>query len=201
MIPLKSQNITVTDTRLLDAMKNATSRSLGVESDKLVNNVKDVLQLMKCRVLRVYNKRQEVSVEIISSKKEVTAKILNPFLSENVNISFTVDGVIHNDKKGYYITPYDEDLFGVIMEFKDKSTKGADYCFLGFLDVDTVSLNSNSVKAEILISVDDNYISINEERINIIAENLFINGLPYNEAELLNYYTKDEIDELINELR
>lgn len=193
---MKSNNITVTDKRILDALKKGTAKSIGVTPEVMTKNVSDTLQLIKCQVLRVYNTRQEVYVEILSNKKKVQAKILNPFLSEQVNISFTIDGVLHNDKKGYYIVPY-EKLYGCILEFKDKTTKGNDYCFLGFMDNNTMSLNSNSVKGEILIKVEENYISINEERINIISENLFINGLPYEEPALKNYYTKKQINEII----
>lgn len=196
---MKSGDITVTNKRVLDALRNTTAKSVGVSPDTLSKNVASTLQLIKCRVLRVYNTRQEVYVQIISNKKKVKAKILNPFLSEQVNISFTIDGIIHNDEKGYYIEPY-EKLYGCIMEFKDKSTKGNDYCFLGFMDVNTTALNSNSVKGEILIKVENNYISITEERVNIKAENLFINGLPYDSPHLKNYYTKKEVDKLIHEL-
>ena len=94
---MKSGDITVTNKRVLDALRNTTAKSVGVSPDTLSKNVASTLQLIKCRILRVYNTRQEVYVQIISNKKKVKAKILNPFLSEQVNISFTIDGIIHND--------------------------------------------------------------------------------------------------------
>ena len=72
---------------------------------------------------------------------------------------------------------------------------------LGYVNVyDDYDLKSDSDTGEISIKSGSSILSVDDERVNIMTPSLFINGLPYDEPELQNYYDKTETDVITNTL-
>ena len=128
-------------------------------------------------------------------------------LSYEVSLNCMCDGVVKHDVNyGTYIEPH-SDIYGVVANVRFKGSTD-EKCLLSCLNYNSDnSLMSNVRNGEIRLNVGESTLSLTRNRINLMTPTLIVNGLPYNEPKLANYYDKTEIgtiksdtDAQINEL-
>lgn len=190
-----SKNKTTTDYRLKQALSKAMEKANGIASNDLKNAIDSSVEIRLGKITKWWQATNEITANLIGKDKTVKCEISHLFLSNTSNISFTPQGVekLDDELQEYYIEPLD-DLIGILAQ--TKASYGG-YVLLGLVNNDSVDFKDNANPGEFLIQVGDNKISVNEKRINIKSENLFINGLEYVEAKKAvgDTYSKKEVDE------
>lgn len=184
---MDSKNITVTNHRLKEAIRKATSLSNGVSSDEIIQKI-DKNGLKIGRITSYYVGTNECNVELLETNKSIRCEILHNCLSNDANISFTPRSYEDktDDESEYCLVPYDSIYCAVLVSDE------VNVC-LGYLSYDSV-LDSDASSDEILLKNNDNIISITDEFINITSDNLVINGLPFSEPFLENYDDTNTLD-------
>lgn len=195
---VNSGDITVTNHRLRKAMTSLNDDDFNAKSKKLSDDLKSELTLKIGKVLEICTDTEKATVQINNSSEKKTCLIAHDIFSEGMNITGFPKGKSEIRHKEHYIIPSDN-LYGVIATVKDKKT--TKNILLSYINHNEWTNQDRVGAGEYKIQVGDNVISLTDKYIKINSENLFINGLPYTEAykPLNDYYTKEDVEELINE--
>lgn len=161
--------------------------------NKTMDDVRNETNLFLVKVLRFYTHRDLAYVQELDSGKKYFCHLTHEMLSYEVSFNCMCDGNVKSgDKFGTYVEPYST-IYGVVADVRFKGTTD-EKCLLSCLNYgDDNQLKSNVMNGEIRLVSGDSSLSLTRERINLMTPKLFINGLPYDEPSLKNYYTKDEI--------
>lgn len=161
--------------------------------EKQFVEVRNETNLFLCKVLRFYTTRDLCLVRELNTNDEYVCHMTHEMLSYEVSLNCMCDGSVKHDLNyGTYIEPYN-DIYGVVanVRFRDNVDEK---CLLQCLNYQSdKSLFSNVRNGEIRLNVGDSTLSLTRNRINLMTPTLIVNGLPYNEPKLANYYDKTEI--------
>lgn len=162
--------------------------------EKQFVEVRNETNLYLCKVLRFYTTRDLCLVKELNTNDEYVCHMTHEMLSYEVSLNCMCDGSVKHDLNyGTYIEPY-SDIYGVVanVRFRDNVDEK---CLLQCLNYQSdKSLFSNVRNGEIRLNVGDSTLSLTKNRINLMTPTLIVNGLPYNEPKLNNYYDKTEIN-------
>ncbi len=161
--------------------------------NKVITDVRNETNLFLCKVLRFYTIRDLCWVRELGTGEEYLCHMTHEMLSYEVSLNTMCDGVVKQDAQyGTYIEPY-SDIYGIVGNVRFKGTTD-EKCLFSCLNYDDDnSLFSNVRNGEIRLKVGESTLSLTDKRINLRTPTLIVNGLPYNEPELKNYYNKSEI--------
>ena len=168
-----------------------------------IEQVRNENNIFLCRVLRIYSYEDKAYVKILNTNTNVFCRLSHEIIGSGMSIDYLPEGVEKLDttfyRNKYYIEPYD-DLYGIVMKVRWENLTDENV-LIGYVNIhDKSDLKSNSDKGEISIKSGSSTISVDNERVNIMTPSLFINGLPYDEPELKNYYDKNESSIITNSL-
>lgn len=175
--------------------------------DKVITEVRNETNLFLVKVLRFYSTRDLAYVQEFNTNDKYLCHMTHEMLSYEVSLNCMCDGVVKHDVNyGTYIEPH-SDIYGVVANVRFKGSTD-EKCLLSCLNYNSDnSLMSNVRNGEIRLNVGESTLSLTRNRINLMTPTLIVNGLPYNEPKLANYYDKTEIgtiksdtDAQINEL-
>ena len=161
--------------------------------EKTITEVRNETNLFLCKVLRFYTIRDLCLVRELNSGEEYMCHLTHEMLSYEVSLNCMCDGNVKQDKNyGSYIEPF-SDIYGVVANVRFKGTTD-EKCLLSCLNYKSNNDLFSSVRnGEIRLKVGNSTLSLTGSRINLMTPTLLVNGLPYNEPELKNYYNKDEV--------
>lgn len=161
---------------------------------KTITEVRNESNLFLVKVLRFYAHRDMAFVKELGTGDKYYCHLTHEMLSYEVSLNCMCDGNVQTgDKYGTYVVPY-SNIYGIVanVRFKGNIDKK---CLLGCLNYDDDNqLKSNVRNGEIRLVSGESTLSINRDRINLMTPRLFVNGLPYDEPKLANYYDKTEIN-------
>lgn len=169
--------------------------------EKTITEVRNESNLFLVKVLRFYAHRDMAFVRELGTGKEYYCHLTHEMLSYEVSLNCMCDGNVQTgDKYGTYVVPY-SNIYGIVANVRFKGTTD-EKCLLACLNYDDNNeLKSNVRNGEIKLVSGDSTLSLTRERINLMTPQLFINGLPYNEPKLENYYDKSEISTTLSLLK
>lgn len=186
VLQVNSQDITVTNHRLKEAIRVANEKSMKITSKELGKTVEKTNHISK-GIIEKYFFTDEAEVKL-DNGKTVHCTMLHDYADSERIISISPTGATEET----YIIP-NERLEVLVVGIKDE------YYILGFLNNNKLNLSSDG---EILIECGEYKISMTDERLNIIAENFFINGLPYDvvmeDIGNANYVTEDWVKQYVD---
>lgn len=171
---------TVTNARLINALKKATNKSLETKTDN--NTIKTNLEVSECDLIEGEITRWYKGIDkayILINNVEVEAFFNYPALNQDLIITIVPDGNEKTDETGSYIIPSNPMLCNVL-KYKHHSSDTFKYCILGFKRGDSTK---TGFTGEILLQAGNNQININKQFININAPLLIINGVKYDQQE------------------
>jgi len=161
--------------------------------EKQFVEIRNETNLFLCKVLRFYTTRDLCLVKELNTNDEYMCHMTHEMLSYEVSLNCMCDGSVKHDTiYGSYVEPF-SDIFGVVanVRFRDNVDEK---CLLQCLNYQSdKSLFSNVRNGEIRLNVGDSTLSLTRNRVNLMTPTLIVNGLPYNEPKLANYYDKTEI--------
>lgn len=148
-----------------------------------------------CKILRIYSYEDKVYVKILNTGENIFARVSHEVMGSNMSIDYLPKGLKNTDDEKFkgkdYIVPYD-DLYGIVIKVRWLNLDDENV-LLSYVNIhDKGDLKTTSDDGELFLKSGSSSISVDDERINIMTPHLFINGLPYNEPDLKNYYDKDE---------
>ena len=174
------RSITTTDSRLVNALKNATNK--GLETRTGNNTIKQNLEVsnvdLTTGTVTKWYKGIDKAVVLVDGV-EVEAFLNYPFVDNDLIVSIVPDGQSKTDENGTYIIPTHNVLCN-ILKYKHHSSTDYQYCILGFKQGESTK---TSFMGEILLQAGNNQINISKEFINIKANMLFVNGVKYDQSE------------------
>lgn len=197
----------VLDSNVSDADVDAIMNSIIAQNPQLnaqIEEVRNESSIFLCKVLRIYPYEDKAYVKVLDSQKNIFCRLSHEILGGDMSIDYLPNGSEYEDNKKYvgkkYIQPYD-DLYGIVMKVRWENLSNENV-LMGYVNLhDNYDLKSNSDKGELLLQSGSSSVSVDNERINIMTPALFINGLPYEEPELNNYYDKNEMNIITNSLK
>ena len=168
-----------------------------------IEQVRNESNVFLCEILRIYPYEDKAFVKVLNNNKNIFCRLSHEILGNGMSINYIPNGVEETDDKHYigkrYVKPFDN-LYGIVIKVRWENLDNENV-LLGYVNLhDSVELKSDSDKGEINIESGSSSISVDDERINIRTPALFVNGLPYNEPELENYYDKKESNIIANSL-
>ncbi len=162
--------------------------------NKVITEVRNESNIFLVKVLRFYTHRDMAYVEELNSGKKYYCHLTHEMLSYEVSINCMCNGNVKSDTKyGTYVRPY-SNIYGIVADVRFKNNVDKK-CLLACLNYgDNNQLKSNVGNGEIRLASGESTLSITRDRINLMTPRLFVNGLPYEEPKLANYYDKTEIN-------
>lgn len=196
----------VLDTNVSDAEVNTIMDNIIAQNPQLnaqIEQVHNENNIFLCKLLRVYPYEDKAYVKLLNNDKNIFCRLSHEVLGSGMSIDYLPNGVEKQDFVNFdgkkYIEPFD-DLYGVVGKVRWFNLDDENV-LLGYVNVyDDYDLKSDSDTGEISIKSGSSILSVDDERVNIMTPSLFINGLPYDEPELQNYYDKTETDIITNTL-
>ena len=214
---MNSSNITVTDARVLENLSKVNNVLNNDKTTKVVKEEVDNAKLKTGVIEKYYIHLNKAEVKLDDSNKIVTCRILQSFCNE-FTIKYTPEGDFGYDEVSgtAYVIPRSK-MECVVLP-TSKSSKDTDYFLIGYFNSDnTLDLITAPTMGNIKLS----YVSVTDEYLvqfgangfNVITNHLNqyegveseykkpIDDLATIETLEKDYYTKEEVDELINNLR
>ena len=185
-----SGSITVTNHRLRKAMSNLNDDDFKAQTKQMGDKLKSELKLQVGRVIEICSDSETATVKIVGSNRKETCLIAHDIFSEGVGVDSFPKGKTEVRHKKHYITPSDK-LYGVICTVDDNGKDKK--VLLSYINRKSWNNLDRCKAGEYKVQVGDNIISLTDRYIKINSDNLFINGLPYNEPKFKNHYSKKEI--------
>ena len=150
--------------------------------------------LFLVKVLRFYSVRDLAYVQELGSGEKYYCHMTHEMLSYEVSFNCMCDGSVKHDVKyGSYVKPT-SNIYGIVANVRFEGIDDKK-CLLACLNYgDDNRLKSNVRNGEIKLASGNSSLSITKERVNLITPRLFVNGLPYDEPKLSNYYDKTEVN-------
>ena len=162
--------------------------------NQTIQEVRNETNLFLVKVLRFYTYRDLAYVEELGTKKRYYCHLTHEMLSYEVSFNCMCDGTVESDNTyGTYVKPFNE-IYGVVADVRFKGNSD-EKCLLSCLNYgNNNELKSNVRNGEIKLVSGESTVSLTRDRVNITTPRLFVNGLPYDEPKLANYYDKTEIN-------
>lgn len=187
-----SASITVTNHRLKKAMSNANDDDLKAHSKRMGEKLKSELKLQIGEIIDLCPDTETATVKVGGSTE--TCLIAHNTFSEGMSVVGYPKGKTELSHKLQVITP-SEKLYGVVCTVDDKGKDKK--VLLNIINRNKSHNLKNTLAGEYKMQVGDNEISLTDKRINIKSDHLFINGLPYVEAnEPLEKYDNSLLDKI-----
>lgn len=169
-----------------------------------IEKVHNESNVFLCKVLRIYPYEDKAYVNILNNNQNVFCRLSHEIMSSSMGIDYLPNGSEVEDtvkfKGKKYIKPYD-DLYGIVIKVRWNNLDDENVLFSYVNIHDNNDFKSSSEQGELYLKSGSSSISVDDERVNIMTPSLFINGLPYNEPHLNNYYDKNETNIIINSLK
>ena len=196
----------VLDSNIGDADIDIIMNNIVAQNPQLnarIENVSNETNLYLCKVLRIYAYEDKGYVELLNTGEKVFCRLAHEIIGNGMSIDYLPKGLEKVDSKYYkdkrYIEPFSE-LYGILVKVRWNNLDDENV-LIGYVNIyDDYDLRSSSDTGELNLKSGSSSISIDDERVNIMTPSLFINGLPYEEPELNNYYDKNETDIIVNSL-
>lgn len=175
--------------------------------EKTITEVRNESNIFLCKILKFYPYRDMAYVQLLDDNSKHYCHLTHEMLSYEVSFNCMCDGSVKTDDiYGSYVKPYNT-IYGVVANVRFRGSTD-EKCLLSCLNYnDNNDLKSSVRNGEIKLVVGDSTLSLTRSRINLMTPKLLVNGLPFNEPHLNNYYDKTEInviksdtDAQINEL-
>lgn len=162
--------------------------------NKVITEVRNETNIFLVKILRFYTFRDMAYVEELNTNKKYYCHLTHEMLSYEVSFNCMCDGTVKSgDKYGTYVKPK-SNIYGIVADVRFKGNIDKK-CLLSCLNYDDDNqLKSNVRNGEIRLVSGESTLSITRDRINLMTPRLFVNGLPYDEPKLANYYDKTEIN-------
>lgn len=162
--------------------------------NKVITDVRNESNLFLVRVLRFYTHRDMAFVMELDSGNKYYCHLTHEMLSYEVSLNCMCNGIVKSDTRyGSYVEPFSQ-IYGIVADVRFKGNVD-EKCLLACLNYDDDNqLKSNVGTGEIRLDSGESTVSLTNDRVNIITPRLFVNGLPYEEPKLANYYDKTEIN-------
>lgn len=197
----------VLDSNISDADIDFVMNNIVAQNPQLnaqIEQVRNESNVFLCQVLRIYPYEDKAKVKIINNNESVFCRLSHEVLGGGMCVDYLPKGIEKTDFEEYvgkkYVEPFD-DLYGILIKVRWENLTDENV-LLGYVNIhDSNDLKSSNDTGEISIKSGSSILSVDDERINIMTPALFINGLPYNEPELLNYYDKNETNVIANSLK
>jgi len=196
----------VLDSNISDADVDTIMNEIIAQNPQLnaqIEKVHNENNAFLCKVLRLYPFEDKAYVKILNTGKGVFCRLSHEILGDGMSIDYLPNGVEKTGVKYFkgkkYVEPY-SDLYGVVIKVRWENLDDENV-LISYVNIhDNYDLKSSSEVGELLFQSGSSIISIDDERINITTPSLFINGLPYEEPELNNYFNKTESNIITNSL-
>ena len=193
-------NIGESDVRTVLNRLVADNPQLNAQIETVHNETNTYL----CQVLRIYPYEDKALVKIIDTNTNVFCRLSHEILGNGMCVDYLPNGIEKEDKTDYvgkrYVQPFDN-LYGILIKVRWNNLSDENV-LLGYVNIhDNNELKSSNDMGEVSIKSGSSIISVDDKRINIMTPSLFVNGLPYNEPELDNYYDKKEINVITDSLK
>ena len=190
---MNTNDITVTDSSLIRKLSNVIDNGNKLRGDgETRDELKDSLRLKQGVLLKYYTGIDKALIQLNDNNRKVLAKIIHPLIGSDINISFIPHGYEGADNRGFYIEPY-ENLHVLCLEI-EYGSNNTELGLIGFISLDNQDIASNGYSGEVSLKLGDTVISINNERVSITANNIFWNGMPFNQPKFNNIYEKNDVD-------
>lgn len=188
----KAFDSTVTSSDFYTVFDNVVASN--PQLNKVITEVRNESNLFFVRVLRFYTHRDMAYVEELDSGDKYYCHLTHEMLSYEVSLNCMCDGTVESDTNyGTYVKPFSR-IYGIVADVRFKGNIDKK-CLLSCLNYDDDNqLKSNVRNGEIRLVSGESTLSITRDRINLMTPRLFVNGLPYDEPKLANYYDKTEIN-------
>ena len=162
--------------------------------EKTITEVRNESNLFLCKILRFYTIKDLCLIKKLDDGKEYMCHMTHEMLSYEVSLNCMCDGTVKTDKKyGTYIEPFTT-IYGVVANVRFKGNTD-EKCLLSCLNYKSDNTLFSSVRnGEIRLKVGNSTLSLTGSRINLMTPTLLVNGLPYNEPKLNNYFDKSQIN-------
>ena len=197
----------VLDSNIGEADADLLLHSIIADNPQLNSQIEEVRNesnVFLCEVLKIYSYEDVALVRILDTNEVIFCRLSHEILSSGMCIDYLPTGIEKYDNTHFkgkkYIQPFD-DLFGIVMKVRWENLSNENV-LVGYVNIhDRGDLRTSNDKGELSLKSGSSIISLDNERVNITTPHLFINGLPYNEPNLLNYYDKNESNIIINNLQ
>lgn len=162
--------------------------------ENVITDVRNETNLFLVKVLRFYTSRDLAYVQEFNTNDKYLCHMTHEMLSYEVSINCMCEGSVKHDVNyGTYVEPY-SDIYGIVANVRFKGSTD-EKCLLSCLNYNSDNaLMSNVRNGEIRLNVGESTLSLTRNRINLMTPTLIVNGLPYDEPKLNNYYDKSEIN-------
>lgn len=158
-----------------------------------IKDARNEAKLFLVRVLRFYSYHDMVYVEELGTKKKYYCHVTHEMVSYEVAFNCMCDGSVESDNVyGTYVKPFNP-IYGVVADVRFKGTTD-EKCLLSCLNYgNNKELKSNVRNGEVKLVSGESSVSLTRNRVSIVTPRLFVNGLPYDEPKLENYFDKSQI--------
>ena len=162
--------------------------------EKTITEVRNESNIFLCKVLKFYPYRDMAYVQLLDDGSKHYCHLTHEMLSYEVSLNCMCDGSVKTDNVyGSYVEPFN-DIYGIVANVRFRGSTD-EKCLLSCLNYDDNNDLKSSVRnGEIKFVVGDSTLSLTRSRINLMTPTLLVNGLPYDEPNLKNYYDKSEIN-------
>lgn len=194
---MKSNNITVTDTRLIKAIgavNNVANAPRYAKIEKIIENNK----IRIGKVTKFFHGNDMVEVQLDNVNKKVNCKILHSLCAEFHLLYTPIGDLDFDEKNGYYIKPRAV-MNCLVLNINNNDSK--DWLLIGYYSDEKTVSPPAPIQGTLKLTFNDNSIEFKGDGVVIHAPKVefrdnFINEVISDETENLNlYYTKEEINE------
>ena len=193
----------VLDSNVGESDVDAIMNSIVAQNPQLnaqIEQVRNESNVFLCEVLRIYPYEDRAFVRILNNNKKIYCRLSHEILSNGMCVDYLPNGIEKTIKGRTFVKPFDR-LYGIIIKVRWENLTDENV-LLGYVNIyDNYDLRSSNDTGELSLKSGSSVISVDDERINIMTPALFINGLPYEEPELNNYYDKNETNVITNSLK
>lgn len=214
---MKSGNLTVSDARLKNALKGFNQLTTSTTTEKQIKEATENVKLRTGVVNKYYMDLNKVEVTLNQNGGTVLCRVLRLLCNEFVT-KYTPEGDYGWDEKltAGYITPRSP-IPCVVLPTMD-SEKTTDYFLIGFYNNSDVPETvpappTGNIKISYISAVDEYLVQFGKNGFNVISNHLNqyegvnsdynkpIDDLATKETLTKDYYTKEEVDKLIEDLK
>lgn len=194
------KNIAVTQDRLKRAVAQGVLASTGHSMDTVITETRDNLSVQTAEVKKIFAGINRYELKL-NDGKTVEAHYNYPIVSKDMIISFLPAGEeLEDDKTGETYVKPDKRLYCNVLQYNKDSTS-LDYLVLGFVASESDTIADECYEGDLILQNGANKIIITRDEIMFNCDNFIVNGVSFKKTKLNNYYTKKEIDKMLEELK
>ncbi|WP_427831968.1 hypothetical protein [Methanobrevibacter intestini] len=214
---MKSGNLTVSDARLKKAFTDLQKNINDGSTERKIKKATEDVKLKTGIVTRYYMDLNKAQVKLDDSQKTVTCRVLQSFCNELIT-KYTPEGDYDYDETNGagYVIPRSR-MECVVLPTMDNNRK-TDYFLIGYFNSDDVpdpisAPSMGNVKLSYVSAVDEYLVQFGANGFNTISNHLNqytgvdseykkpIDDLASNETLKKDYYTREEVDKLLEDLK